>query len=205
MQGNAGKYLTAHSVTIMGGFHAYLGRSDSGWDTFRWFWLAFSVLGAVYTYLWDVIMDWGLLSGQGDHRLLRSKRSYPVAWYYFAMVTNLFLRFTWTLTILPFSSNPFLASTEFYDLYVVPVLVSLELYRRAQWGVFRTENAQFHDQEFEQTLSVPIWFEDDSNRLLALRQNERRADGNPRPSSILLEIGVMVVLFMLVAMLLAVA
>lgn len=56
--------------------------------------------------IWDVTMDWGLLRGTiKGRRLLRDRLKYPKSLYYFSMITNLILRFTWILTLLPTSSQ----------------------------------------------------------------------------------------------------
>ena len=45
-------------------------------------------------------MDWGLFkTKKAGRKYLREELKYPVFYYYFAMVTNLCLRFLWVLGI----------------------------------------------------------------------------------------------------------
>ena len=58
---------------------------------------------STYSYAWDIYMDWGLLRYWGPDKYgLRDKTNYPIWFYYFAIVTDLILRFTWVLTIWTF-------------------------------------------------------------------------------------------------------
>lgn len=190
---NGGKYLTAHTVTIMGGFHTFLSHS-TGWSHFRTVWLCVSLLSAAYAYLWDVFMDWGLGRGKGIHFLLRENRSYPTHWYYFALFSNLFLRLSWTITILPFSSNPYWVSDSAYDIWISPTLIFLELFRRFQWGIFRVDCAQTFDADFGNNLNVPLLFCIDETHV---------PKPSKKPPSILFEITGVFCLFLLLGVVVA--
>ena len=49
-------------------------------------------------------MDWGLIrSNEPGKKFLRSKLLYPVWFYYYAMVSNLIMRFIWVLGVIKFS------------------------------------------------------------------------------------------------------
>jgi hypothetical protein len=64
------------------------------------------VFSTLYSYTWDITMDWGLLRGtKPGHRLLRDRLKYPKYLYYFSAITNFFLRFAWLLTLIPLSSE----------------------------------------------------------------------------------------------------
>lgn len=56
------------------------------------------VVATLYSYCWDIYMDWGLLR---DRRWLRPKILFPENWYYFSAFSNLVLRFLWVLTLFP--------------------------------------------------------------------------------------------------------
>jgi EXS family len=59
-------------------------------------------LSTIYSYSWDIVMDWGLLRGTTpERRWLRDRLKFPKRFYYFSMATNLLLRFTWLLTLIP--------------------------------------------------------------------------------------------------------
>ena len=63
--------------------------------------LTFNTIATLYCLIWDVRMDWGLFRSSGPGTwLLRDKIIYNPKFYYFAMITNLFLRFFWILTII---------------------------------------------------------------------------------------------------------
>ena len=125
---NAGKY-TAGLVNI---FFAYLfGLNIISLQLF----VGWGVFTTLYSYAWDIVMDWGLLRGSGYNFLLRDKLFYPVSYYYFSAITNLMLRFAWLLPlIVEFQSKMVV------DLNLMFFILSIaELYRRAQWSLFRVE------------------------------------------------------------------
>jgi hypothetical protein len=74
---------------------------------FELFYISLYVVATLYSLGWDYYMDWGLLQGKKKgRRLLRDNLKYPTHFYYFSMVTNLFLRFAWILTLVPSSWFP---------------------------------------------------------------------------------------------------
>jgi hypothetical protein len=57
-------------------------------------------VSTLYTFAWDVIMDWKL--GHSKEGGLRPRRMFPQRWvYYVAIVVDLVLRFGWTATLVP--------------------------------------------------------------------------------------------------------
>jgi hypothetical protein len=60
------------------------------------FFFLYGVFATIYSYSWDIVMDWGLLR---DGEILRKKLFYPKWFYYFVAVTNLILRFAWAITL----------------------------------------------------------------------------------------------------------
>ena len=63
-------------------------------------WVAAYVTSTLYTYAWDVRIDWRL--GNLQHGGLRERRMFSrVGWYYLAIVSDLVLRFGWALTLVP--------------------------------------------------------------------------------------------------------
>eukprot|EP01037_Dinobryon_pediforme_P046854 gene46854-60469_t len=74
-----------------------------------------ATVNSLYSFLWDVVMDWGLVSV-----------------YLLAVILNLTLRFSWAMNRLPW----------FKELDMTVVILSIELgeiFRRAMWNVFRIE------------------------------------------------------------------
>ena len=132
---NAGKYALSHSVVLFGAFHHTLQDSKSG-DTYRVWWIVSLVISSLYSYLWDIFMDWGM--GSRRHAGLRDQLMYPGrAVYYLSMVADLFLRFAWSLTLVPRGDNaPFAPSV---IVYLQPLLAMAEVIRRCMWGALRLE------------------------------------------------------------------
>ena len=101
-------------------------------------------------------MDWGLLR---DGKILRNKLFYPKYMYYFTAITNLFLRFSWVVPIIGIRSSiiEYLIS---HDLLFF-ILAFAELYRRAQWSIFRVENENIHNYEKYRVIhEIPKMLED---------------------------------------------
>jgi hypothetical protein len=66
-----------------------------------------SIFATLYSYVWDITMDWGLMRGtSAETRFLRERLKFPKRMYYFSMITNLLLRFSWVLTLMPPSYFP---------------------------------------------------------------------------------------------------
>ena len=107
--------------------------------------LLVQLLATTYSYIWDITMDWGLCkSWETGTWGLRSRLKYPPSFYYFSIVTNLLLRLSWTLTLLP---NWWFAK-KFHDVQgMIMVLTIGEAYRRAQWSLFRVENENVNNFE----------------------------------------------------------
>lgn len=92
---NAGKYLS----TIIVLFAAYFKNTYHKYDHL---YVLLYLFSTIYSFTWDITMDWGLMRGtKPGKKLLRDKIKYPKSFYYFSMITNFFLRFAWTLTLIP--------------------------------------------------------------------------------------------------------
>jgi EXS family len=74
-------------------------------------------------------MDWGFFRGTSkDPLFLRKKLLYPVKFYYFAAVTNLFMRCMW---IVPLFRSQYMTSQFGYNQWDVTLLMLIEALRRA--------------------------------------------------------------------------
>jgi xenotropic and polytropic retrovirus receptor 1 len=109
---NAFKYAMSQTVTLFGAFHPlYLLAkthqvmvTDSSYfratDIFQLFWVTIFVSSSLYSFTWDVYMDWGL--GRPKHRFLNTRLMFPSrALYYSVIAIDLVLRFAWVLTLVP--------------------------------------------------------------------------------------------------------
>eukprot|EP00467_Chlorarachnion_reptans_P018413 CAMPEP_0114514500 /NCGR_PEP_ID=MMETSP0109-20121206/16189_1 /TAXON_ID=29199 /ORGANISM="Chlorarachnion reptans, Strain CCCM449" /LENGTH=666 /DNA_ID=CAMNT_0001694549 /DNA_START=134 /DNA_END=2131 /DNA_ORIENTATION=+ len=159
---NAFKYTLCQVSVIIGSLHPFFSNYESPWSPYRMFWLALLVVTTLYTYVWDIIVDWGFLQFDSDrYPMLRSKRLYPKAYfYYFAMASNLILRFLWVVTLIPFPFQSFFSSGVEYQHILLPVLTLAELYRRSQWGILRVEYEHLStSQGFRKYKHLPLYFD----------------------------------------------
>jgi hypothetical protein len=103
---NASKYATSFLVTLFNLLQAKFGNG------YRQTWITLAVCSTLFSFCWDMRMDWGLWQFEkgSKHPLLRRNRVIDdhVWVYYVAMVTNLCLRVLWVITISPSLLGPFL-------------------------------------------------------------------------------------------------
>ena len=132
---NAGKYALSHSVVLFGVFH-HTFTDQKSMDSYRVYWIISLVISTLYSYLWDIFIDFGL----GDMRYggLRDQLMYSSKTvYYVCIVADLFLRFAWSLTLVPRGEHaPFAPSV---IIYLQPMLAVAEVTRRCMWGALRLE------------------------------------------------------------------
>jgi len=159
---NAGKYFSAILVVVTSTVNAVMaGPQATQWQMYSIIWLISLVVKTVYCYVWDIMMDWDLGHFENNRAMatvdplatefapssrrinlmvsyplgLRSQRWFPQNWiYYQAIIGNFFMRCSWAIAISPHLSFPPVWNT---------ILALIEIYRRAQWLVFRTENEFF--------------------------------------------------------------
>lgn len=97
---NAGKYM-ATIVLIVVSYY------KNTYHSYEYLYIYVAIFATLYSYSWDIVMDWGLLRGTlPGKKLLRDRLKYPKRIYYFSIVSNLILRFSWVLTLIPLSSLP---------------------------------------------------------------------------------------------------
>lgn len=93
---NGGKYF-AGILTILFNYMV----ADGSTLISKKFYVGFAVFSTLYSFGWDILMDWDLMQGtKSDTKMLRDKFYYPKRFYYFSAVTNFFLRFAWALTLI---------------------------------------------------------------------------------------------------------
>eukprot|EP01040_Poterioochromonas_malhamensis_P010320 gene10320-11225_t len=144
---NCSRYSLAILVLVLNTFHSAFPQHKS------WVYLAilFRVVYSIFSYYWDINMDWGLGNGRmmaeshvitpGSTSKTKEKMIVYPAWvYYFVIATDGLTRFIW----LPFS---------ILSLYAIKVptagyyLAVIELLRRFQWNFVRVEIEHVHNCE----------------------------------------------------------
>jgi hypothetical protein len=155
---NAFKYAMSQTVTLFGAFHPlYLMHTRVEEGDINWFqvgWMLLFVSSSLYSFWWDVYMDWGL--GSLKHGFLSDRLMYPHRYYYYCVIVlDIVLRFMWVLTLVPPQSG---ASFE-VPQYLTAVTMSLELMRRTMWGFFRLEHEQrANTNQYRRVSFVPLHF-----------------------------------------------
>jgi EXS family/SPX domain len=131
---NIGKYALGASAAISRSLYLFSGGEGGSRIAF----VVCSALASTAGFLWDLRMDWSLLSsgraGGADHRpLLRPNlMSGPPALYYTAIAVNLVLRFAWFILLAPQALRSGAIS-------LVTLVAALEVCRRCIWSFFRIE------------------------------------------------------------------
>nr|XP_058964311.1 solute carrier family 53 member 1-like [Pocillopora verrucosa] len=132
---NAGKYSTTFFVVFFSTV-ATTHKENTGkqqMDFYFLFWIFSAFISSCYTYVWDVRMDWGLMDS--SHGYLRAKLLFKrLGFYYFALVSNLFLRLSWVLTVSVGEAGLF------HSEVLTALLAVLEVFRRFVWNFLRVEN-----------------------------------------------------------------
>ena len=144
---NAGKYMST-IVTMTINLLNY-------WYTLHWekYYVIGYLIATLYSYIWDITMDWGLMRGRPKYIFLREKLLYPAKYYYFSMITNFLLRFTWVLTLF---TGSFLYTTKEGYHGMLFFIGAGEAYRRTQWSLFRVENENVNNfEKYRAFLEIP--------------------------------------------------
>lgn len=124
---NIGKYII-NLIVITFSFYWYRGFS------FRYLWFGLICFGALYSFIWDIVYEFGLLHN-GNGYPLREKLCYPSkVFYYFVVTIDLLLRFSWFVILSPEVLH-FLYRPEIVGF----ILFLLEIIRRGMWNAIRVE------------------------------------------------------------------
>jgi hypothetical protein len=107
-------------------------------------------IATVFSYCWDIYMDWGLLH---DGRYLRDTLTFSPRFYFLAAFLNMMFRCLWVLPIIALSmpDGSYLKTFQLTSLLAVA-----ELFRRWVWAILRIENEQVSNPEkYRNILEVP--------------------------------------------------
>ncbi|KAK7885977.1 hypothetical protein WMY93_025598 [Mugilogobius chulae] len=143
---NAGKYSTTFFAVTFGALYStHKGDSEKIEEAQVFFYLYITclVISSLYTLIWDLKMDWGLFDrNAGENTFLREEIVYPhKAYYYSAIVEDVLLRFSWTLTI---TLSTLTKINGIKDI-LTTILAPMEVFRRFVWNFFRLENEHLNN------------------------------------------------------------
>ncbi|KJE90574.1 xenotropic and polytropic murine leukemia virus receptor xpr1 [Capsaspora owczarzaki ATCC 30864] len=159
---NAGKYGVTLLVSILSSVDSSIREKDSTitWTDWRTTWVLASVASAMYSYIWDIKMDWSL--GERAHGFLRKELAFhPKIVYYLAMFFDLVLRLFWTFTLAPQHAFEGVLSSQIF----VSFLAFMEVARRCMWNLFRIENEHVSNcGQSRVIVDIPLPFERSENR-----------------------------------------
>ena len=178
---NALKYSVGMLVVLFGSLHPTLVASATSTPVRLWIqllWFSIYLAGTLYTFSWDVIMDWKL--GHCAHGGLRQRRMLQTWFYYAAIAADFVFRFGWTATIVPHWFSVFGGGgkheghggtpEQIQQLLtcIVPLISSCEIARRGMWAILRLEAEHLHNTEgFRRVDVVPLHFDRSPSRLAA--------------------------------------
>ncbi|XP_075229143.1 solute carrier family 53 member 1 isoform X2 [Lycorma delicatula] len=140
---NAGKYSMTFFVQV---FNLMNKLTESNypdhWESpYLYWWLFSCIINSLYTYMWDIRMDWGLFDkNAGENKFLREEVVYSsLSFYYFAILEDLVLRFSWAYTFV-------LVEMKFVSPeLMLSITAPLEVFRRFIWNFFRLENEHLNN------------------------------------------------------------
>jgi len=135
---NALKYSTAFPVIFFGWLARYPPEEFSRSRGLQDAWYISVLVNSLYSFYWDVARDWDLTifsrNPYPEPYGLRQNRHFVLKeFYYFAIVVDLLLRFTWSVKLSPHLD--FIGDME-GGIFVLEIL---EVFRRWVWVFFRVE------------------------------------------------------------------
>lgn len=142
---NAFKYCTTFFVVIFSVlFHQHKDQYDNNLENPFFYMMIFSrVFASCFVLWWDLVMDWGLFNkDSSEYKFLREELVYSSPYYYyFGIIEDFFLRFSWTISL---TFSELYPNSEYKEI-IVTILVSLEVFRRFVWNFFRLENEHINN------------------------------------------------------------
>lgn len=158
---NAMKYGFSHTIVIFSAMKPGLLDLSNGSSPVPWIYRAIFValfaLTSLITFAWDVGMDWGF--GRPQHKLLRKRLMLSSLWggsrlpYYVFILIDFFMRYLWTVTLLPGST----VGTTW--VFSTTSLIMAEVMRRTMWGLLRLENEHLSNTRGYRTAAyIPLYF-----------------------------------------------
>ncbi|BEI88828.1 uncharacterized protein CcaverHIS019_0201900 [Cutaneotrichosporon cavernicola] len=110
-------------------------------------WVIFATVSSAYTSIWDLVVDWSLLR-PGCRGLRRDLGYSSHSFYYFAMVSNVLIRFIW-IWYIPHHANLTKLRSFIFAMF--------EMLRRWQWNFFRVETEHLGNADaYRVTREIPL-------------------------------------------------
>lgn len=98
-----------------------------------------AAINSIYSFLWDIIMDWGFILTNRDLKIwIRNKLYYSVLFFVFATIINFILRFSWYANRLTYFK-------QLHSSHLLLIVEIAEVFRRSMWNMFRIE-WEVHDK-----------------------------------------------------------
>ena len=180
---NAGKYATSLVSIGLASVGRYSAIDGPFWsDPGRVAWISCLFIGALYSFAWDVVMDWGLVevSCATDSTADSTRSRFPVfplkirwkttrdrvfrsTWFYaWAVCSNLVGRFAWAVTITPHMNHGvFFIFSGLTNEGLATLVAVVELLRRAQWTFLRLENEYLNNAaHYRSVVAAPMLLDD---------------------------------------------
>jgi hypothetical protein len=147
---NAGKYMSKLLVTVAGVI--YPGAiTVERYPIFFWFWIASMIFSVLYSFIWDITMDWGIIVSRRSWLCIPFGRLQFRRWgllsesavpYVVAALINFVARFFFIYTLVPRGSlelqSKFQHWYSLFDFFAPTV----EILRRAMWCLLWMEFKQ---------------------------------------------------------------
>ena len=114
-------------------------------NKYKYYYISTAIFSQLYMFLWDVYIDWGIGRFFSKNFFLRDKITFSKFSYYYAIFSDIILRFSW---IIDFCNLPFNIDDEWKNF----IFAILEAYRRIQWCTFRIENENINNPEQYRTI-----------------------------------------------------
>jgi len=187
-------------VVFLGAFHGF--DRMSGSHLFAAVWILLFALSGSFSFVWDVLIDWGL--GRPEYGFLSDKLLYGRReYYYLAIVTDFFLRFSWLLTLVGASNAKYLGLSFLPEGNAVVLLQTVieiaEVLRRTMWGFFRLENEHLRNTlRFRDSNFIPLHFDQVYNRDKKLTESQDASTEGGVPALELVTLAILVIGFSVV-------
>jgi len=141
---NAGKYSTTFFKVVFRALYViHKSETHENQSVYFFLWMACAFISSCYALAWDIKMDWGFLDANaGDNKFLREEIVYEdKALYYFAIVENTIVRFSWVVKVCVEQ----LYNNSSINIIVGNILTIMEVLRRFVWNFFRLENEHLNN------------------------------------------------------------